>query len=65
MTRVRFLNSKVEGNGLTSEQQALQLVQQVKFSGTFLSPPLPTFSASPLPSPPFSISHVGEQPRLR
>lgn len=31
--QVRFLNSRVEGNNITSEQQALQLVSQVKFSG--------------------------------
>ncbi|OCF40751.1 hypothetical protein I317_05446 [Kwoniella heveanensis CBS 569] len=31
--QVRFMNSRVEGNGITSEGQALQLVNQVKFSG--------------------------------
>ncbi|WVQ93606.1 hypothetical protein IAU59_000681 [Kwoniella sp. CBS 9459] len=31
--QVRFMNSRVEGNGITSEAQALQLVNQVKFSG--------------------------------
>ncbi|KAK8845604.1 hypothetical protein IAR55_006320 [Kwoniella newhampshirensis] len=31
--QVRFLNNRLEGNNVTTEQQALQLVQQVKFSG--------------------------------
>ncbi|WVQ95868.1 hypothetical protein IAU59_002967 [Kwoniella sp. CBS 9459] len=31
--QVRFLNSNVQGNNINSEQGALQLVQQVKFSG--------------------------------
>ncbi|WWD22551.1 hypothetical protein CI109_107044 [Kwoniella shandongensis] len=31
--QVRFLNNRLEGNNITTEQQALQLVQQVKFSG--------------------------------
>jgi len=31
--QIRFLNSRVEGNGINSEAAALQLVQQVKFSG--------------------------------
>ncbi|CEQ41804.1 SPOSA6832_03562, partial [Sporobolomyces salmonicolor] len=30
---VRFMNSRVEGNGLRTEQEAMALVQQVKFSG--------------------------------
>lgn len=30
---VRFLNNRIEGNNITSEQAALQLVEQVKFSG--------------------------------
>lgn len=28
-----MMNSRVEGNGITSEAQALQLIQQIKFSG--------------------------------
>jgi hypothetical protein len=31
--QVRFLNSQVQGNGIKSEQDALQLLSQVKFSG--------------------------------
>ncbi|ADV24980.1 Conserved hypothetical protein [Cryptococcus gattii WM276] len=31
--QVRMMNSRVEGNGITSEPQALQLIQQIKFSG--------------------------------
>ncbi|OWZ64065.1 hypothetical protein AYX15_04085 [Cryptococcus neoformans] len=31
--QVRMMNSRVEGNGVTSEAQALQLIQQIKFSG--------------------------------
>lgn len=31
--QVRFLNSNVQGNGITNEQGAVQLVQQVQFSG--------------------------------
>ena len=31
--QVRFMNNRVEGNSIASEQAALQLVQQVKFSG--------------------------------
>jgi hypothetical protein len=31
--QVRFLNNRIEGNGINSEQSALQLVGQVKFSG--------------------------------
>ncbi len=31
--QVRFMNSRVEGNNINSEPAALQLVQQVKFSG--------------------------------
>lgn len=31
--QVRFLNNRIEGNNITSEQAALNLVQQVKFSG--------------------------------
>ena len=31
--QVRFMNNRVEGNNIASEPQALQLVQQVKFSG--------------------------------
>ncbi|WRT63790.1 uncharacterized protein IL334_000715 [Kwoniella shivajii] len=31
--QVRFMNNRLEGNGIKTEQQALQLVQQVKFSG--------------------------------
>jgi len=31
--QVRFMNNRLEGNNIASEQQALQLVQQVKFSG--------------------------------
>ncbi|KAI5455184.1 hypothetical protein NCC49_000002 [Naganishia albida] len=31
--QVRFMNSRVEGNGINSEQAALNLVQQVRFSG--------------------------------
>jgi len=31
--QVRFMNSRVDGNGITSEPQALQLLQNVKFSG--------------------------------
>jgi len=31
--QVRFLNSNLQGNNINSEQAALQLVQQVKFSG--------------------------------
>ncbi|ORY29308.1 hypothetical protein BCR39DRAFT_532222 [Naematelia encephala] len=31
--QVRFMNNRLEGNNITSEPQALQLVQQVKFSG--------------------------------
>ncbi|WVF68316.1 hypothetical protein IAT40_003081 [Kwoniella sp. CBS 6097] len=31
--QVRFLNSNLQGNNINSEQGALQLVQQVKFSG--------------------------------
>ncbi|AAW46121.1 conserved hypothetical protein [Cryptococcus deneoformans JEC21] len=31
--QVRMMNSRVEGNGITSEAQALQLIQQIKFSG--------------------------------
>jgi hypothetical protein len=29
------MNSRVEGNGITSEQGAIQLLQQVKFSGDY------------------------------
>lgn len=32
--QVRFMNNRTEGNNISTEQQALQLVQQVKFSGT-------------------------------
>lgn len=32
-SQVRFLNSQVQGNNINSEQAALQVVQQVKFSG--------------------------------
>lgn len=31
--QVRFMNSRVNGDGINSEQAAVQLVQQVKFSG--------------------------------
>ncbi|CEQ41748.1 SPOSA6832_03484, partial [Sporobolomyces salmonicolor] len=31
--QVRFMNSRVEGNNIASEQQANQLISQVKFSG--------------------------------
>lgn len=31
--QVRFMNNRVEGNNIASEPQALQLLQQVKFSG--------------------------------
>jgi hypothetical protein len=31
--QVRFLNSRVDGNGIRNEQQALELVSQVRFSG--------------------------------
>ncbi|ORX34830.1 hypothetical protein BD324DRAFT_582986 [Kockovaella imperatae] len=31
--QVRFMNNRIEGNNISSEAQALQLVQQVKFSG--------------------------------
>ncbi|GFZ51966.1 hypothetical protein JCM24511_09736 [Saitozyma sp. JCM 24511] len=31
--QVRFMNNRLEGNNISTEQQALQLVQQVKFSG--------------------------------
>ena len=31
--QVRFMNSRVDGNNISSEQQAMQLLQQVKFSG--------------------------------
>ncbi|KAJ9091827.1 hypothetical protein QFC19_008941 [Naganishia cerealis] len=31
--QVRFMNSRVEGNGINSEQGALRLVDQVRFSG--------------------------------
>ncbi|WVQ80960.1 hypothetical protein IAT38_003067 [Cryptococcus sp. DSM 104549] len=31
--QVRMLNSRVEGNGITNEQGALQLINQIKFSG--------------------------------
>lgn len=31
--QVRFMNSNVQGNNITNEQQAMQLLQQVKFSG--------------------------------
>lgn len=37
------MNSRVEGNGINSEQAALNLVQQVRFSGTLNPSPLPTF----------------------
>lgn len=37
------MNSRVEGNGINSEQAALNLVQQVRFSGTHNPSPLPTF----------------------
>ncbi|GAA5866434.1 hypothetical protein JCM8547_000624 [Rhodosporidiobolus lusitaniae] len=30
---VRFMNSRLEGNNITSEQQAAQLISQIKFSG--------------------------------
>ncbi|GAA5979430.1 hypothetical protein JCM11641_005030 [Rhodosporidiobolus odoratus] len=30
---VRFMNSRLEGNNVTSEQQASQLISQIKFSG--------------------------------
>ena len=31
--QVRFMNSQVQGNGLRTEAEAVQLVSQVKFSG--------------------------------
>ncbi len=31
--QVRFMNNRIEGNNIASEPAALQLVQQVKFSG--------------------------------
>ena len=31
--QVRFMNNRIEGNNITTEAQALQLVQQVRFSG--------------------------------
>jgi len=31
--QVRFLNSNLQGNNITTEQAAVQLVQQVQFSG--------------------------------
>lgn len=31
--QVRFMNSRVEGNGINSEAAAMQLINQVKFSG--------------------------------
>jgi len=31
--QVRFMNNRTEGNNITTENQALQLVQQIKFSG--------------------------------
>ncbi|KAK4046443.1 hypothetical protein OIO90_006565 [Microbotryomycetes sp. JL221] len=31
--QVRFMNSRIEGNGIRTESEALQLVSQVKFSG--------------------------------
>lgn len=31
--QVRFMNSNVQGNNITNEQGAMQLLQQVKFSG--------------------------------
>lgn len=31
--QIRFLNSNVNGNNITSEQAATQLISQVKFSG--------------------------------
>ena len=31
--QVRFMNNRLEGNNISTENQALQLVQQVKFSG--------------------------------
>lgn len=33
LLQVRFMNSRVEGNGINSEAAAMQLVNQVKFSG--------------------------------
>lgn len=35
-SQVRFLNSQVQGNNINSEQAALGLIQQVKFSGKLL-----------------------------
>ena len=35
--QVRFMNNRVEGNNIASEPQALQLLQQVKFSGQPIS----------------------------
>lgn len=31
--QVRFMNSRVDGNNINSEQAAMQLINQVKFSG--------------------------------
>ena len=31
--QVRFMNNRVEGNNIATEQAALALLQQVKFSG--------------------------------
>jgi hypothetical protein len=31
--QVRFMNNQVEGNGLKNEQQAMDLISRVKFSG--------------------------------
>jgi hypothetical protein len=33
-SNIRFLNSQYDGNHINSEQAAMQLVSQVKFSGT-------------------------------
>lgn len=33
-SNIRFLNSHYEGNHINSEQAAMQLVSQVKFTGT-------------------------------
>lgn len=39
--QVRFMNSRVDGNGITSEQAAMNLVSQVKFSGLTVSCSVP------------------------
>lgn len=46
--QVRFLNSNLQGNNITSEQQAVQLVQQVQFSGLWISQSELTTGLTPL-----------------